>query len=131
MTNNLLTLGNNMLKNILILLCLAILNINYVSAEINPNAEFVFKIKLTKKDISIKDAEKIISDFNKSTQDLSKQDHDHDHSNDDKAEAKIDEKSMFGELHPMHWLRQLLVKKQRGFVPAFLLSYFELLRSLE
>lgn len=38
-----------MLKNILILLCLAILNINYVSAEINPNAEFVFKIKLTKK----------------------------------------------------------------------------------
>jgi trigger factor len=53
---------------------------------------FKSKIKLTKKDISIKDAEKIISDFNKSTQDLSKQDHDHDHSNDDKAEAKKEKK---------------------------------------
>ena len=38
-----------MLKNILILLCLTILNANYVFAEINTNAEFVFKIKLTKK----------------------------------------------------------------------------------
>ena len=38
-----------MLKNILILVCLTILNASHVYAEINPNAEFIFKIKLTKK----------------------------------------------------------------------------------
>ena len=53
---------------------------------------FKSKIKLTKKDISIKDAEKIISDFNKLTQDLTKEDHDHDHSNNDRVEAKKEKK---------------------------------------
>jgi len=38
-----------MLKNILLLLCLTILNIGHVHAEINENAELVFKINLTKK----------------------------------------------------------------------------------
>lgn len=38
-----------MFKNILFLLCLTILNITNISAEINKNAEFVFKIKLAKK----------------------------------------------------------------------------------
>ena len=38
-----------MLKNILTLICLTILNISYTYAEINKNAEFVFKINLTKK----------------------------------------------------------------------------------
>ncbi|MDB9795929.1 trigger factor [Pelagibacteraceae bacterium] len=46
---------------------------------------FKSKIKLTKKDISIKHAEEIISNFNKSTQTLS--DNDHDHSNDDTTKA--------------------------------------------
>lgn len=51
---------------------------------------FKSKIKLTKKNISIKDAEKIISDFNKSTQNLSE--HEHDHSHDSKAEVKKEKK---------------------------------------
>jgi trigger factor len=51
---------------------------------------FKSKIKLTKKDISIKEAEKIISDFNKSTQNLSKPGDDHSH--DDKAEFKKETK---------------------------------------
>ena len=51
---------------------------------------FKSKIKLTKKDISIKEAEKIISDFNKSTQNLSKPGDDHSH--DDKAEVKKETK---------------------------------------
>jgi trigger factor len=51
---------------------------------------FKSKIKITKKDISIKDAEKIISDFNKSTQDLSNSRDDHSH--DDKAEVKKEKK---------------------------------------
>jgi len=51
---------------------------------------FKSKIKLTKKDISIKDAEKIISDFNKSTQNLSE--HEHDHHHDDKIEVKKEKK---------------------------------------
>ena len=38
-----------MLKNILLLLCLTILNIGHAHAEINENAELVFKINLTKK----------------------------------------------------------------------------------
>jgi trigger factor len=38
---------------------------------------FKSKIKITKKEISIKDAEKMISDFSKSSQNLSDQDHDH------------------------------------------------------
>ena len=38
-----------MFKNILFLLCLTILNITNIYAEINKNAEFVFKIKLAKK----------------------------------------------------------------------------------
>ena len=38
-----------MFKNILFLLCLTILNVTNISAEINKNAEFVFKIKLAKK----------------------------------------------------------------------------------
>jgi trigger factor len=51
---------------------------------------FKSKIKLTKKDISIKEAEKIISDFNKSTQNLSKPGDDHSH--DDKADFKKETK---------------------------------------
>ena len=47
---------------------------------------FKSKIKLTKKNISIKDAEKIISDFNKSSQDLLN--HNQDHSHDEKKEIK-------------------------------------------
>ena len=47
---------------------------------------FKSKIKLTKKNISIKDAEKIIFDFNKSSQDLLN--HNHDHSHDEKKEIK-------------------------------------------
>jgi len=51
---------------------------------------FKSKIKLTKKDISIKDAEKIISDFNKSSQKLSN--HNNDHSLDNKTEVKKEKK---------------------------------------
>ena len=51
---------------------------------------FKSKIKITKKDISIKDAEKIISDFNISTQDLLNSRDDHSH--DDKAEVKKEKK---------------------------------------
>ena len=51
---------------------------------------FKSKIKITKKDISIKDAEKIISDFNISTQDLSNSRDDYSH--DDKAEVKKEKK---------------------------------------
>ena len=49
---------------------------------------FKSKIKLTKKNISAKDAEKIISDFNKSSQNLSDDNHEHDHSHDEKKEEK-------------------------------------------
>ena len=52
---------------------------------------FKSKIKLIKKDISTKDAEKIISDFNKVSQNLSS--HDHNQSNNDKAKVKIEKKS--------------------------------------
>ena len=59
---------------------------------------FKSKIKLIKKDISIKDAEKIISDFNKSSQDLSNYGHGHDHkheqSQDDKKEVEKKKKSV-------------------------------------
>ena len=56
---------------------------------------FKSKIKLTKKDISIKEAEKIISDFNKSSPNLSNytHDHDHDHPHQDKTEVKKDNKT--------------------------------------
>ena len=53
---------------------------------------FKSKIKITKKDISIKDAEKIISDFNKSSQNLSNQNHDHDHIHQDTTEVKKEKK---------------------------------------
>jgi len=53
---------------------------------------FKSKIKLIKKDISIKDAEKIISDFSKSSQNLSNHSHDHDHLSDDKTEAQKEKK---------------------------------------
>jgi len=55
---------------------------------------FKSKIKLTKKNISIKDAEKIISDFNKSSQNLSNNDLNHaqERSNKDKAESKEENK---------------------------------------
>ena len=49
---------------------------------------FKSKIKLIKKNISAKDAEKIISDFNKSSQNLSDDNHEHDHSHDEKKEEK-------------------------------------------
>ena len=52
------------------------------------------KIKRTKKNISTKDAEKIISDFSKSAQNLSDHDHNHDHSHDDKKEKKINKSSL-------------------------------------
>ena len=56
---------------------------------------FKSKIKITKKDISIKEAEKIISDFNKSSPNLSNytHDHDHDHPHQDKTEVKKDNKT--------------------------------------
>jgi trigger factor len=53
---------------------------------------FKSKIKLTKKNISAKDAEKIISDFNKSSQNLSDDNHEHDHSHDEKKEEKKEKK---------------------------------------
>ena len=49
---------------------------------------FKSKIKLIKKDISTKDADIIISDFNKVSQNLSS--HDHNQSNNDKAKVKIE-----------------------------------------
>jgi trigger factor len=52
---------------------------------------FKSKIQIIKKDISTKDAEKIISDFTKSTQNLSN--HDHDHSHDKKAEPIKEKKT--------------------------------------
>jgi len=57
---------------------------------------FKSKIKLTKKNISNNDAEKIISDFSKSTQKLSNQDHglNHDHSHEAKKEKKINKTSL-------------------------------------
>jgi len=51
---------------------------------------FKSKIKLTKKDISTKDAEKIISDFNKSSQILAS--HNHDHASNDKADDNKEKK---------------------------------------
>ena len=51
---------------------------------------FKSKIKLTKKNISTQDAEKIISDFNKSSQSLISSDNDHSH--DDKTEVKKEKK---------------------------------------
>ena len=53
---------------------------------------FKSKIKLEKKYISIKDAEKIISDFSKSSQNLSDDNHEHDHSHDEKKEEKKEKK---------------------------------------
>jgi len=53
---------------------------------------FKSKIKLLKKDISIKDAEKIISDFNKSSQDLPKYSDDHNHLNEENVKAKKEKK---------------------------------------
>ena len=55
---------------------------------------FKSKIKRTKKNISTKDAEKIISDFSKSAQNLSDHDHNHDHSHDDRKEKKINKSSL-------------------------------------
>jgi len=51
---------------------------------------FKSKIKLIKKDISIKEAEKTISDFNKSSEKLSSLDHDHSHEK--KIEVKKEKK---------------------------------------
>ena len=51
---------------------------------------FKSKIKLTKKNISTQDAEKIISDFNKSSQSLISSDNDHSHY--DKTEVKKEKK---------------------------------------
>jgi len=55
---------------------------------------FKSKIKITKKNISVKDAEKIILDFNKSSQNLPNhgQDHDHDHSHQDTTKVKKEKK---------------------------------------
>ena len=59
---------------------------------------FKSKIKLIKKNVSLKEAEKIISDFNKSAQDLKNHSHDHDDSLQDikkaKEEKKISKKSL-------------------------------------
>ena len=49
---------------------------------------FKSKIKLTKKDISTKDAEKIIFEFNKSSQNLSNDDHSHSHGDETKVEKE-------------------------------------------
>jgi trigger factor len=51
---------------------------------------FKSKIKITKKDISIKNAEKIISDFNNSSQNSTNEDHDH--SQNGKTEIKKEKK---------------------------------------
>jgi len=53
---------------------------------------FKSKIKIFKKEISIKDAEKVISDFNKSSQNLLNHSHDHDHSQEDKIKDKKEKK---------------------------------------
>ena len=50
---------------------------------------FKAKIKLTKKDISVKEAEKIISDINKSTKNLSNHSHDHEHESDHSQNNKV------------------------------------------
>ena len=59
---------------------------------------FKSKIKLSKKNISITEAEKIISDFNKLSQDLSNHNHshhhDHDHSHDSETTDKKEKKSV-------------------------------------
>ena len=59
---------------------------------------FKSKIKIIKKNVSSKEAEKIISDFNKSAQDLKNHSHDHDDSLEDikkaKEEKKISKKSL-------------------------------------
>ena len=54
---------------------------------------FKSKIKLIKKDISTSGAEKIISDFNKSSQSLLNNDHSHDDNTDVKKENKVSETS--------------------------------------
>ena len=55
---------------------------------------FKSKINLRKKNITITEAEKIISDFNKSSQDFSAHNHDHDHKNETRAnkEKKVSKK---------------------------------------
>jgi len=55
---------------------------------------FKSKIILTKKDISVKDAEKIISDFNQSSKNLSNLDHDHDKKTEVKKETKASKASL-------------------------------------
>ncbi|MDC0418073.1 trigger factor [Pelagibacteraceae bacterium] len=54
---------------------------------------FKSKIKLTKKDISIMEAEKIISNFNESSQDLSNPNHSHESNTEAKKEKKISKTS--------------------------------------
>jgi trigger factor len=53
---------------------------------------FKSKIKLLSKEISTKDAEKIISDFSKSSQGMSN--HDHDHSQDNKTNVRKEKKTI-------------------------------------
>jgi trigger factor len=55
---------------------------------------FKSKINLKKKNITITEAEKIISDFNKSSQDFSAHNHDHDHKNETRGnkEKKVSKK---------------------------------------
>ena len=54
---------------------------------------FKSKINLKKKNITITEAEKIISDFNKSSQDLSTHNHDHENETKDNKEKKVSETS--------------------------------------
>jgi len=54
---------------------------------------FKSKIKLLKKNISITEAEKIISDFNKLSQDLSSHNHNHDHPHDKETTDKKEKKA--------------------------------------
>ena len=53
---------------------------------------FKSKINLKEKNITISEAEKIISDFNKSSQNLSINNHDHNHSHDKKAKENKEQK---------------------------------------
>ena len=53
---------------------------------------FKSKIKLMTKNVSIKEAEKIIADFNKSSQNLLNHDDDHGHSHDNKTQVKKEKK---------------------------------------
>jgi len=72
---------------------------------------FKSKIQITKKDISAKDAEKTISDFNKSSKKLSNHNHDHDdHAHSDEAEVKKEKKVTKSSLAPKKKIKKVSKK---------------------